>query len=233
MTLSPPKKSYSSLSEWCFIELRSAVLRGELKPGERLEEVKLSQLLSVSRSPVREACQRLVQCGLAEMIPQKGISIIKLSQDDIMYLIRIREAFESLIVREAVQTITPEQIDHCKQKLLTLLGTRRRQTDGHLDQDEFDFHDFLTEVIKNPFTKSLFSIISNKIKILRIQSRVISARSEHAIEEHLKILDAIEAGDADLAEALARAHAVKSEEKKLAAFSKCDSMKMNEGGENV
>ena len=168
---------------------------------------------------MREAVQRLVYVGLAEMTPHKGALIVKFSRDDIVKLMRVREALEVLLVHELCETITDSRIDFCRERLLALLERSSEEREGEFSQEEFDFHDYLTENIKNPFLLSLINIISNKIKILRFQSGVFSGREEPAISEHLRILDAIKERNPDLAEALIKVHIANATENILAAMS--------------
>ena len=74
---------YLPLRDVVFNTLRQAILRGELKPGERLMEIALSQRLGVSRTPVREAIRMLEQEGLVIMIPRKGAQVAEISEKDV------------------------------------------------------------------------------------------------------------------------------------------------------
>ena len=74
---------YLPLRDVVFNTLRQAILRGELKPGERLMEIALSQRLGVSRTPVREAIRMLEQEGLVIMIPRKGAQVAEISEKDL------------------------------------------------------------------------------------------------------------------------------------------------------
>ena len=65
-----------SISDWCYKVLKKAILKGELPPGKQLKEAEISNELNISRSPVREAIQRLAHEGLAEIVPHKGASVI-------------------------------------------------------------------------------------------------------------------------------------------------------------
>lgn len=203
--MSSEKAKYLSLSEWCFNTLKKAILRGELKAGQTLKEIEISKKLHVSRSPVREAIQHLVHEGLAEMTPHKGASIVIFNKNDVIHLMRVRKALESLVVEELCNSsIDFKMIDHCKTSLKTLLKGEKKSE--RYPQEYFDFHDYLVKQIKNRFLVDTINIISNKIKILRFQADVFDGRKSSAIKEHLKIIEAIEKHNKELAILLTNKH---------------------------
>ena len=102
---------YLPLRDVVFNTLRQAVLRGELKPGERLMEIALSQRLGVSRTPVREAIRMLEQEGLVIMIPRKGAQVAEISEKDLKDVLEVRLGLEELAVRIACQRITEEELE--------------------------------------------------------------------------------------------------------------------------
>ena len=87
---------YLPLRDVVFNTLRQAILRGELKPGERLMEIALSQRLGVSRTPVREAIRMLEQEGLVIMIPRKGAQVAEISEKDLKDVLEVRLGLEEL-----------------------------------------------------------------------------------------------------------------------------------------
>ena len=81
---------YLPLREIVFNNLRDAILKGDLKPGERLLENQLADKLGVSRTPVREALRMLEQENLVLLIPRKGAQVLEISADDIKNIMEIR-----------------------------------------------------------------------------------------------------------------------------------------------
>ena len=102
---------YLPLRDVVFNTLRQAILRGELKPGERLMEIALSQRLGVSRTPVREAIRMLEQEGLVIMIPRKGAEVAEITEKNMQDVLEVRKALEELSVQLACERITPEQVE--------------------------------------------------------------------------------------------------------------------------
>ena len=106
---------YLPLRDVVFNTLRQAILRGELKPGERLMEIQLAQRLGVSRTPVREAIRKLELEGLVLMIPRKGAEVAEITIKDLEDVLQVRAALEELAVRDACEKITEEQLKRAAQ----------------------------------------------------------------------------------------------------------------------
>ena len=100
---------YLPLRDVVFETLRQKILKGELKPGERLIEVALAQRLGVSRTPVREAIHKLEQEGLVVMAPRKGAQVATISAQSVRDVLEVRKAMECLAVCLAISRITPQE----------------------------------------------------------------------------------------------------------------------------
>ena len=100
---------YLPLRDVVFETLRQKILKGELKPGERLIEVALAQRLGVSRTPVREAIHKLEQEGLVVMAPRKGAQVATISAQSVRDVLEVRKAMECLAVCLAISRITRQE----------------------------------------------------------------------------------------------------------------------------
>src|SRR5699024_11058477 len=94
-----------------FNTLRRAILRGELKPGERLMEIQLANKLGVSRTPIREAIRKLELEGLVLMIPRKGAEVAKISEKSLRDVLEVRCSLEELAIELACQRMSDEEIE--------------------------------------------------------------------------------------------------------------------------
>ena len=101
---------YLPLRDVVFNTLRKAILRGELKPGERLMEIQLANKLGVSRTPIREAIRKLELEGLVLMIPRKGAEVAQITEKNMQDVLEVRKALEELSVQLACERITPEHL---------------------------------------------------------------------------------------------------------------------------
>ena len=99
---------YLPLRDVVFQTLRQAILKGELKPGERLMEIQLAQKLGVSRTPVREAIRKLELEGLVLMIPRKGAEVARISEKSMRDVLEVRRSLEELAIELACERMTEE-----------------------------------------------------------------------------------------------------------------------------
>ena len=107
--------AYLPLREVVFKTLRQAILKGELKPGERLMEIQLANKLGVSRTPIREAIRKLEEEGLVIMTPRKGAVVAEITEKSLRDTLEVRRSLEKLAVRLACDRITSEGIAELKE----------------------------------------------------------------------------------------------------------------------
>ena len=105
---------YLPLRDVVFNTLRKAILKGELKPGERLMEIALAERLGVSRTPVREAMRKLELEGLVVMIPRRGAQVANITEKDLNDVLEVRMALENLSIENACKKMTEEQLAELK-----------------------------------------------------------------------------------------------------------------------
>ena len=101
---------YLPLRDVVFNTLRQAILKGELKPGERLLEIALAERLGVSRTPVREAMRKLEQEGLVVMIPRRGAQVASITEKDLNDVLEVRIALENVAIEKACKLITEDEL---------------------------------------------------------------------------------------------------------------------------
>ena len=101
---------YLPLRDVVFQTLRKAILKGELKPGERLMEVQLANRLGVSRTPIREAIRKLELEGLVTMIPRRGAEVAEITEKNMRDVLEVRRALEELAVKIACDKITEGEL---------------------------------------------------------------------------------------------------------------------------
>ena len=105
------KERNNSLPQDLFNKLRDDILQNKIKPGEKLTEQRICQEYQVSRTPVREAFQKLELDGLIEIIPNRGAFVIGLTRQDIEDMYELRSAYESIAVKWAIDRMTPEEFE--------------------------------------------------------------------------------------------------------------------------
>lgn len=190
---------YLPLRDVVFQTLRQAILRGELKPGERLMEIHLAQRLGVSRTPVREAIRKLELEGLVLMIPRKGAVVADITVSDLEDVLEVRMALEELAVKYACRRVTQEQLAEIRR----LAGEFKKTLTGNdiaaWAQADMKFHDAIYEATGNG---RLVQILNNlREQMYRYRMEYLKDRQSHKnlVEEHDVILRALESGDVELA----------------------------------
>lgn len=101
---------YLPLRDVVFNTLRQAILKGELKPGERLMEIALADKLGVSRTPIREAIRKLELEGLVTMIPRRGAQVANITEKDLNDVLEVRICLENMAIEKACNCMTEENL---------------------------------------------------------------------------------------------------------------------------
>ena len=183
---------YLPLRDVVFNTLRQAILRGELKPGERLMEIQLANKLGVSRTPIREAIRKLELEGLVLMIPRKGAEVADIKEKNLRDVLEVRRALEILAVRLACERITDEQIVELRQAASDFKFTLKNEDITKIAEADVKFHDVIYEATGN---KKLIQLLNN-LREQMYRYRVEYLKNESAykklLDEHEEIINKIE-----------------------------------------
>ena len=142
--------AYLPLRDVVFQTLRGAILKGDLKPGERLMELQLASKLGVSRTPIREAIRMLEQEGLAVTIPRKGAEVAKMTEKDMEDVLEIRLSLEGLAVRLSCEKITPAALQELKVAMEDFEAKTRSGQFVEMAKADVKFHEILYKASNNP-----------------------------------------------------------------------------------
>jgi DNA-binding GntR family transcriptional regulator len=200
-----------SLKERIHVSLKQAICNMNIYEegvNLRLDERKLSEQLATSRTPIREALARLEQEGLVRIVPRKGVYIVRKSKDEILEMITVWAALESMAARLVTQRATDPEIASLREIFSTF---EDGQVGAHIDEyseANISFHQSIVEMSQCVLLKEMTSNIFMHIRSIRARTIGESDRAERSIIDHMHIIEALEARDADLAERLARDHAL-------------------------
>ena len=142
-----------SLQQKVYIHLKEAINEQIYKPGDILNERKISAELEVSRTPVREAFKALEAEDVVEYIPYRGVMVKSLSVDDLKHIFQIREALEILVIKLAIDKINNETIrrlQQCVQSQEDLKDNAGNRIQEFIKLD-MEFHNILADTSDNPF----------------------------------------------------------------------------------
>lgn len=210
---------YISLVDWAFDLIRSAIIKGDFKPGQPLREGELVKTMNVSKSPIREAIKKLEAQNLVEIVPHHGAFVVKLSTKDIADLMDVREALDGMAARLACGSVSQVELKKAYRRVNQIY---QNIVDGSLSQyltDDFDFHLFIARAGNNPKLVSSLETILDQIRLAMLRSGSTPGRAHKTLEEHRAVLEALEKGDPQVAEARMRRHIRKAKESMLKIMS--------------
>ena len=128
------------LRDVVFNTLRNAILKGELEPGEKLMEKKLSEKLGVSRTPIREAIRKLELEGLVVMTPRKSAEVASITEEDLTDVLEVRRVLETLAIDLACKNITNEIISELEANLVRYNAAVKKNDRTEIATTDVEFH---------------------------------------------------------------------------------------------
>ncbi len=196
-----------SLSRMVAEEIKDAILKGVLKPGDKLVETELTHSLGVSRTPLREAFRELAAEGYITVIPHKGSYVSTISEDEVLDLYSITSVLEGLATRQATPAL--KEGDKRENLLALYEDLRRKSSQGNVDAywaSNRHFHQFIAEASGNERLVNLIENLRRQILKTRVITLRYPGRLEGSMDEHEEILEAILAGREREAEKLVIEH---------------------------
>jgi DNA-binding GntR family transcriptional regulator len=210
------ERSHQPLRNVVADEIRQLILDGTLRPGERLTEDRLAEQLGVSRNPVREAIRVLETEGLLEVFAHRGASVASLSAQHAENLFDVRLALEPLGARLAARSPSAEGIARMKQILLEVEQHPDDYSRDALSDLHTELHSIVFEMTENPYLTAIaLPMVKRGQWLLRQYSRL---ENPSAWAEHHALIAAIEEGDEDFAEVVARHHVLSIRRQLLGRF---------------
>lgn len=201
-TITRPK----SLTELVTETLRELIISGELELSEHLSEARIANDLNVSRTPVREAINRLEMEGLLTVEPQRGTFVFSLEPDELAKLCDARVCLETAALTEAIQN-NPERL-HERLSACCAAMTAAREAGNDTAYLALDtaFHQHLMDCSGNRFLNDAYKAIAPKMAALRNRLGGHPEHMDKSYREHLEILDAVEARNLERALTTLRHH---------------------------
>lgn len=200
-------EKHLTLRERILETIRDAIIKGSLKPGEKVAEPELAERFGISRTPIREAFRQLESEGYLTVIPRKGAVVAAFSQKDVEEFYAIKSILEGYAAKRACENITVKEIE----KLEAINAKLSLLAEGS-DVKQFfkihnDFHDLFIRAANNEKLYVLINNLVGKFQRLRLASLSISGRMKISVEEHEKIIDAFRKRNPAAAEKLVRKNA--------------------------
>jgi DNA-binding GntR family transcriptional regulator len=173
----------------------------------RLDERKLSEQFGISRTPLREALARLDQEGLIKIMPRRGVFIVRKTKAEILEMITVWAALESMAARLITQTASDKDIA----KLRKLFSDFEKGDDVSAHIDEYSeanikFHEAIIGLSGNQLIADIIDGLFMHVRAIRARTIHENDRATRSIVDHMHIIEALEMRDTDLAERLVREH---------------------------
>ncbi len=189
--------------------VKDMIFEGKFKPGEPLSEVLLGEVLGMSRTPVREAINRLASEGLLKIIPGRGAIIAELTIEDFKEINDLRLVLEPLAAETSIKYLPNDEIERQKNIWKTFLeGLRRGENISPvvLSKADMDLHSSILDYCQNKRLKNFLKVLRSQIYQYLLVCWKFQEFSEDTISQHLDIIYCLEARNIeDLKNAL-RAH---------------------------
>ncbi|MBE5906380.1 MAG: GntR family transcriptional regulator [Lachnospiraceae bacterium] len=194
-----------SLADQVYEVIEQKILNGDYPVGEVLSESRLTEELSVSRTPIREALARLQNERLVETTAM-GTVVLGITYQDVMDMYEIKMRLEPGVCVMAVEKMDAESLQKLEEIVEQQEFFEMKHNLDRLRNLDTDFHDMIYICCKSPIYQSVLSPIHHKLLKYRKASLENTDRSLHSVEEHRAIFEAIKERDKDKAEKLMLEH---------------------------
>lgn len=201
-------EGYELLNQKVYRILKTRIIKGGIKLGTKLFENKIAEQLGVSRTPVREAIQKLAAEGFVKLTPNQGVMVSEISPIDYREVLQVRAVLEGLATYFFSKKITPVEITKLQNniRLMHRLIIEVEPDPVSVSKLNTEFHDIIVKNCGNNYLKKTLDNLYNQYSMFRARTLKITSRFKSSYKEHSKILEALKRHDAIEAERLSREH---------------------------
>lgn len=198
-----------SLKDRIYEALKETITDMDIYAGEgepRLDERQLSEDLGVSRTPVREAIARLEQEGLVRIVPRRGVFVARKTKQEILEMITVWAALESMAARLITENASDAEIAALRELFTTVEGDKIQANIDEYSGMNIRFHQAILGLSKSELLVAMTETLFIHMRSIRARTIGEKDRAQQSIIDHMNIIEALEARDAELAERLSREH---------------------------
>ena len=194
-------------------QIEEMIFAGGYSDGDRLDEVRLAEQFGVSRTPIREAFQRLSLTGLVELIPRRGTFVRQPGPVELLEMFEVMAELEAACGRFAAVRITDQAIENLRDaNAKCQMAVDAGDADGYYNENE-RFHLIIYKQSGNAFLEQEAQRLPNRLKPFRRQQLRLRGRMSQSMAEHEAIVSALVNGDAETAANTLRGHVAVQGEK--------------------
>jgi DNA-binding GntR family transcriptional regulator len=191
-------------------ELEQMIISGDLKAGEKMNELSLSDIMGVSRGTVREAIRSLADSGLIDLIANRGAYVHETTLIEVRNLYELRGAVFAMACGAAARRVADGSerglVKSMKPNLDQMRSVIASKDNAKYYALNIAFHDMLLKAADNPKAKTIYDNIVKEMHLFRRRGLSLASNVARSLEEHEAISAAVIAGDEDRARAAAHAH---------------------------
>ena len=208
------------LGQHVFDNLKQAIIRGNIAPGEWLVESHIAEMLGISRTPVREAIHKLERERLIERQPRGGFTVLGLNRDDIEETFGIRSVLEGYAARLATLKYQPKELKALEKKIEEYSRCLDKKQMDALPGINTEFHELLYDISKSP--RLIYMINGLRDQIYRFRQIILKNRKLAHIsnQDHIQMLKFMHQRDAEKVESVVREHILRGRDVVLKEFGK-------------
>ena len=185
----------AALHEQVAQRLRQMLVEGQIAPGAKLNERELSQLLNVSRTPLREAIKMLAAEGLVELLPNRGAIAVSLTEEDVLATFEVMAGLEGMAGELAAQRITPQELAEIQAMQFEMMAAYTRRDLSAYYALNARIHNAINDAAKNPVLSTVYNQVNARLQALRFRSNQDGEKWKRAVKEHEKMIEALAARD--------------------------------------
>jgi DNA-binding GntR family transcriptional regulator len=206
-----PLDDTSTFKDRAYASLRDVIVSLNVydQPGEvRLDERRLAQDLGISRTPVREAMAQLEREGFVRSVPRRGIYVVRKTKREVIEMITAWAALESMAARLITAAGSDEEIGQLRKMFAKFEnGTLHAKLDEYSEVN-IEFHQTIIRMSRNSVLIDLAANLFTHMRMIRRKTIGEQDRADRSIRDHMNIIEALEARDAERAGTLVRDHAL-------------------------
>ncbi|MFT5510948.1 MAG: DNA-binding GntR family transcriptional regulator [Hyphomicrobiaceae bacterium] len=205
----------ASMSTRIYEQLKAAITAMDIYDPDanlKLDERGLSEQFGSSRTPLREALTRLDQDGLVKILPRRGIIIVRRTKPEILEMITVWAALESMAARLVCEVAGDDQIAKLQQLADTYDSTQVEQHMSEYSDDNIRFHSTIIQLSQCELIAEMTDGLFRHVRAIRRRTIHEKDRAQRSVRDHSRIVKALGKRDADLASRLVREHTMKLRE---------------------
>ncbi len=185
----------AALHEQVAQRLRQMLVENRIAPGAKLNERELSEVLKVSRTPLREAIKMLAAEGLVELLPNRGAIALELNETDVLNTFEVMAGLEAQSGELAALRITESELMEIQAMHFEMLAAYTRRDLPAYYRLNSSIHSAINAAAKNPVLSATYQQVNARLQALRFRSNQDEEKWRSAVKEHSQMIDALVARD--------------------------------------